>query len=51
MKVIAPLVILFVAVGALYKTKEIWAKDDYDAAWGSDAWKAVGPAAASGGGV
>ena len=50
MKVIAPLVLLFVAVGALYKTKEIWAKDDYDAAWGSDAWKAVpAPASASGG--
>jgi len=47
MKILAPLVLLFAAVGALYKTVEVWPKDDYDAAWGSEAWKALAPAPAS----
>jgi len=48
MKVLAPIVLILALSGALYKTKEVWPKADYDAA--ADAKKkarAAKPAAAS----
>jgi hypothetical protein len=32
MKVLAPIVLILALSGALYKTKEVWPKADYDAA-------------------
>ena len=46
MKVLAPLVIIFALSGALYQTKEVWPKVDYDAAKsakGASASSASGP--------
>ena len=51
MKLLAPIVIIAALSGALYKTKEVWPKVDYDAAKSSkkpaSASSASGPAVAS----
>ena len=48
MKLLAPIVIIAALSGALYKTKEVWPKVDYDAAKSSKKpASASGPAVAS----
>ena len=44
MKVLAPIVIILALSGALYKTKEVFPKVDYDAAKISKKASASGPA-------
>ena len=51
MKIVAPLVLLAVFSVALYKTREVWPKADYEAAYGGKKSGSASKPAAGGGSV
>ena len=50
MKILAPIAVIVAVAALLYKTEEVWAKEDYDAAYvkvGGDPAITTGPAQAA----